>query len=753
MKLNRAILEEMDAAQLRKAAKKLGVSASSYREKKTMRRALARSQVDAARLLGFLDEWGVKRVCERQRVDSKGRKRKLIARLLETDGSAPPRKSSTSRQAKRRKTPHRTQSAAGRPDLHFGSSTDRTGFTPAGIAAFSDLRPAAVVRELIQNSLDAAIEAREPRAHVRFRRTTCVIDEIPGIESYRRAFRLAKRQQKPAGSARSVVQRIERTLREKSHDVLCVTDNGHGLDGVRMSALLSDGVSAKGGNAAGSFGNGHSVVVPASNLRYVLYGGLTESGETLGAGQAVLASHRLEGELISQSGRGVFVSDLRPSERDVDFTFARDSAIPPMVSSAIERIRTEHGHGAAVIVPAFNHFEDEESLLRDMVFKAAACNFFRAIHDDELVVEVEDPEGGGTLDSRTLRGEIEKHRDELRVRRSGAFLSGRRANEAYAALDQGDLHRIETAQGTVSVYLHLEPEAGGCGVGLCRNGMWITDNLPMFSNQFTDRQPFQALIVLGSASDNGFYRLIKDAETPLHDKLALKLMEPTPRRALRDALKEIRERISDLVPAVSADVYSPDDILSFQFAGIEGKGRGGRQPSYWGRIESSRRPVVADREGAKGEPGGAGLGGGQGTRKQAKGHFVVQPTFRIVSVPAATRRRKIEVQCVEDFEDAELRIFVDENVDATCDRQTRAQAIPALLRNVAIDGRPVPASSLVTNGSGAVGIRLGSLDAGSRLVVETDYQIPDSDMWVADREPALRIEIVGARDIEQAAGP
>ena len=131
------------------------------------------------------------------------------------------------------------------PELQFGYSTDRAGFTPAGIAAFSDLRPAAVVRELIQNSLDAAlIEAREPCARVRFERSACTLEEIPGIKSYRTAFRQAIKEQTPSGSARAVVERIERALREDPHDVLWVTDNGVGLDGKRMSALLSDGVSA-----------------------------------------------------------------------------------------------------------------------------------------------------------------------------------------------------------------------------------------------------------------------------------------------------------------------------------------------------------------------------------------------------------------------------------------------------------------------------------------------------------------------------
>ena len=628
MRLERSIIEGMKVKQLRKAARKLEVPVESYRDRKSLAAGLRKSRrTTASALLDFLSEKDVKRVCERCGVDAKGRRKVLITRLLGATGAASDAGLDDSGTWRPRRKSGRKRSKMA-PDLQFGISTDRAGFTPAGIAAFSDLRPAAVVRELIQNSLDAAlIEAGEPRAYVRFERSACALDDIPGIDSYRLAFRRAVEEQSPSGGARGVVDRIERTLRQESHDLLCVTDNGVGLDSKRMSALLSDGVSAKSGNASGTFGNGHSVVVPASNLRYVLYGGLTEDGESYGAGQAVLASFRIDDELWSRSGRGVYLESFEPSSAGVPFTLARGESLPPMIASVIERVRGEHGHGAAVIIPAFNNFEHKQSL-REAVFRAAAFNFFEAIHEGLLVVEVEDSAGGGVLDGSTLRDVLAPFREEMRTRRTGAFLSGRKANEAYETLVGGEEHEIETAQGVIAVRL-LVRETGRRSVSLCRNGMWITDELPMFQNAFGDRQPFQALILLKSDRKDAFFELIQDAETPLHDKLALKQMEPARRETLRNALREVRDQIAELVPPSTEDTYSPQDILAFQFEDIEGQGRGGRQPSFWGRVGSTRRPKMETRQGAKDEAGGPGQGGGRGGgSKEPKGRVIVEPIFR-----------------------------------------------------------------------------------------------------------------------------
>ena len=89
-------------------------------------------------------------------------------------------------------------------------------------------------------------------------------DELPGWSKYITVFQEARRQRRSqSGTKRSqdermVVERIESSSRSATIPLLLCIDNGHGLDGVRMDALLTPGNTSKGERGAGSFGLGTS---------------------------------------------------------------------------------------------------------------------------------------------------------------------------------------------------------------------------------------------------------------------------------------------------------------------------------------------------------------------------------------------------------------------------------------------------------------------------------------------------------------
>ena len=633
--------------------------------------------------------------------------------------------------------------------LQFGPAGNSAGFTPAGIAAFNDLRPAAVVRELVQNALDAAQEADQKKAIVRFRLSTMATDDIPDIDAYETAFDAAVETQTDMGNgrlpakAKSVVRTIDRALKKDEQQVLSVFDNGIGLDEHRMNALLSDGVSAKGGKASGTYGNGHSVAIPASDLRYLLYGGVLKTGATIGSGHAVLASHApvLGSSPHLCSGDGFLVKEFLDGRNGKLFNCASDNDIPEIILKQLSDVSENTQHGSVIIIPAFNNFKESSRSLWEMVAEATACNFFQAVAEDRLIVRVEDTTRDSGADARVLNGKniatvLANSQDK---RRSRAFISGQKAYDAHATLTHGTSHSpVKTSYGSLQIRL-LQKASGTPRIDLCRNGMWITDdkNIPGFYYKFRDRRPFHALLLLDS--DGGkLYRLVREAEGPLHDKLHVKDLDDDDRRAIKRAFAEVREWLLAHTEEISDSSFTSDDYLTLNF--------GDGDDPFWGT------PVAVGQRAPE-----RNLVRTTGQRRKRSGRQnrldpfgrgqrrPVKPFFHAVSVPLSRTRRKVQVTCQRDCERAELRISVDENIDSTCDRVSRDATADVGLRDVLIDGRPADQSALMMRDGEVVGVRLGDLVEGQQVLVETDYTVQDYFDGIRASDASLRVEVTPGR--------
>ena len=655
------------------------------------------------------------------------------------------------------------------PDLRFGPGSNQ-GFTGVGVATFDDLRPAAVVRELIQNALDAARKAEVLPAVVRFRLGETRRESIPGMQSYESAFEKAIASQRDwtddnelASQADLVVDKIREALDAELLNVLTVFDNGVGLNEQRMNALLSDGLSVKEGNATGTYGNGHATAIPASDLRYVLYGGITEKGKRIGAGHAVLASHVEEGKAHVRAGDGFYIRDFQAG-RGTLYAYATGDDLPDFIADAVDDIESSTGHGTAVIIPAFNNFLEDDALW-EMVAHAASANFFVAIEEGELEVVVEDfrLDGDGerwVLNKATLPQVLEKYRDRRRAR---AFLNGRRAFEAHRAYQAGKRHRVETSAGNIEIRL-LETPSGTPRVDLCRNGMWIADDrrIPGFYQKFTDKVPFQAVLSLDADEGRDLHDLIRIAEGPLHDSIAIKRLPKQRRKECQEALGDIVDWIMRNTPSVKSEAYVAHDFLTLDFGNGGGRGAGKSNRGFWGvPVAVNRNPARQlllfaidpnpndDDPARVPDPNDKQRKRRKATPKGERARPSLPTFFRAASRPAGKSRHRILIECAKDYANAELRLVVDEALDATCELHGQDAYTPAVLSNVTINGKPARASDFVRWDEGVIGVRLGDLNANASIEIETDYHLTGD---FADLPaPSLRVEVLKSEQHPPAA--
>ena len=649
-----------------------------------------------------------------------------------------------------------------KPDLIFGPGPN-SGFTPAGIAAFDDLQPAAVIRELIQNALDAARSIDVKPAVVRFRLSSTKLLNVPGIQSYQDAFRHAVSSQKEmmggelAQQAKLVSDRMLDVLPEDKVDVLSILDNGIGLDEQRLNALLSDGLSVKGVGATGTYGNGHSTAIPASNLRYVLYGGLTSNGCRIASGHAVLASHYVEGEKHRRGGDGYFILDFHPGKTKL-YDYPTGQKIPKLITSSLDLIQSESGRGTAVIIPAFNNFL-EKADLQDMVTHAASASFFVAIEEGELKVLVEDVREKDapvcwSLDNSSLSNILETHREK---KRSPSFLSGLKAYGAYKVFRNGKRHTISTSVGKIEIRVAEKP-SDTRRIDLCRNGMWITDTLPGFYGKFSDRVPFHAVLSLKAQCGKKLHDFVRTAEGPLHDKLVAKRLPKNEQSVFYNAMNEIVAWIRDHTPDIKSDAFNSDDFLSLDFGMIGNSGGGRNGKTFRGApVVIGSRPIQHLRS-IQEEfelPGETPKNGG-GKRKpktkfspdKSRRRPALPALFQAASCPMGNSRRRIQIEFPKGCQDALMRLLVDESLDATCDRHGQDEYTPVVLENVLVDGSPAKSEDLELWENRAVGVKFGDVAEGATINVEADFRVVGDFANLPN--PSLRIEVFKAPQVESA---
>ena len=620
-----------------------------------------------------------------------------------------------------------------RANLQFVHAAKISGFRSSGLSAYNNVDPHTVVRELVQNALDAAIAAGRDIVQVVFEIDEVAAADVPALAQYREHFRCAidtQRKKRNLAQSQSIVDAMEASAEAKSMPVLWVLDNGVGLDAQGMEDLLGDGQSAKADEStAGSYGNGHMTSFPASDPRYILYGGVHDEGRTV-SGHAILATHLYRKKVCGEDG--YLARKIRADDLFNRFDFYDGSAVP-LLKEKLDRIEQEFGTGSVVGVLGFNRFNrcrnDDEVL--DIVETVVATHFTPVIRDGRMAVVLRTAAGvSRTIDAPVLEDILARRKLRERRDRNSIGPSGRQAWDTLQTLRAEYSHTIETRAGTVRFHFReLPPGTGGTHLQFFRNGMWITNDVP--HNRASDYRnvvPFSGVVLLAPGEAKEACQLVGMFEGPRHIDIDLTRQKrgSAARQALDAFLVELHDKILALVPNIDAEEFDPG------FFSVEVAGDGVRKNP---RVRTAG--VGTPEPAPKREPHSTDPSPNPNPTPPRPRSPLRRQGRRIDARVAAVRRTRglrLRAEPLNDAANAELRVVIANGSDETCDSPAPDQFLE-IANGATLDGKPVKGYVTDRDGKNRA-VLLGPVSASGE----------ELDIWLPCRLTTLtgdlRVELV-----------
>lgn len=466
------------------------------------------------------------------------------------------------------------------------------GFRDGGLEFFQSDSMSQMVREVIQNSLDAHDQALRNRPVIVRMRDLDVPTGMVGGGS------LAKHVKSSISSARDdsdddAVEFYEEALEmlgKPSIPALAITDeNTTGVCNNKWEKLVyKEGTSNKEGQGAagGSFGIGKNAPFAVSKLRLVCYSTLQSKGQARFVAKCKLVSHRNPDdskEELQHIGYG------NHDPRDVRAP-VRGGDIP--VPFALAR------NGCGVFVMGI----DKESW-KEEVKMSVVHNFFVAMHDGKLEVLVDDE----WINQKTLE---KFHFDDHMNRYYYEIIKSKKPLRIKGQFGSFDLGVI-----------HGEKNMRNCVAYINRRGMLITDSKSRRSNPFHPRIGAGNFAAVIRAADDETDELVRKMEPPTHGAIETGRLKGDLHKRLTPQLKSIRDRIiGHIEKELNMDATNSADLS--ELAGVLPDVSGYDTPSkntagarFKETIERVKTPIPVHRPPKRGEKGHGAEGGG---RKRAR---------------------------------------------------------------------------------------------------------------------------------------
>ena len=610
----------------------------------------------------------------------------------------------------------------GAPHLIFMNGGQWQGFTNSAVSSFNNVDPSSTIREFIQNSLDAAVQAGKKTAEIHFIVKDTECSEIPGMKEYKNSLESSIQEHMEAGlynkQSKQVAEQLLKASNKTSFPTLFVVDNGVGFDRKLLAAMCGDGSSQKGSNdshATGSYGNGHLTAFSLSDLQYIFYGGVRQNDSIFG-GHAIIASHKNKKDNKLYGKDGYYACKLHTEELYDKFSFpTNEESLPDFIKPHINFIREQKWEsGAIVAVPAFNNFKIKKDANKasDLIIQCAAINFFVAIHQGALRINVNINNQNTLLCKDNLGSCLEKHKNKMRSIKNTNFPSGFNAWNSYQTLIKGEKKTVDTKHGIIQMYIRKDD--GEKNIVLCRNGMWISKNFyQLRRDNFANKKPFD-LIILAEDSTTSVYNVFKAAESPLHDDIRKHLLDDDDRKKFKECLDNIFAYINGLIDDSPTNEFSPTDFVSIRRGeAINPGGKSSEQSPFQGQTATNISDFSKVRRNGKKQP--------QHTRPSNSGS-TIHVRMSSMQTPLGVLASFIPSGETGVEYNAELRMNIDKGADATCTSSLERYDWDKIrFKSVKINNKKISESNFIKDGNKVTGINIGVIKAKEQYKIEIEY--------------------------------
>lgn len=339
---------------------------------------------------------------------------------------------------------------------------EKQGIRDGDIDDFDKTRYQSVVRESIQNSLDAKIDNLKPVIikFIFFSLNKNKQEKLFSIEKHIIACLDYNKEKDDIDRLNSMISSFE----DNNVNCLCISDeNTTGMSSGSYNAFISKNISHKSNqSSAGSKGRGKAAYFALSYLRTIIVSSKSDDGYIF-QGISRLSNHKIDNQ--EKYFKGYFGNDLNP--------ITTHENIP-------EIFRRKDNGTSINIIGIWN-----ENEVNDIMIKAVLNHFWLSIYENELIVEIDNI----IIDSESLEENLYKYFP--RIDESGRYNENGNPRQYFETYCNGkkfisDLEGIgivefiilknEAYNGRIShfrkskmlIYKSSELYSGYCGIFICK---------------------------------------------------------------------------------------------------------------------------------------------------------------------------------------------------------------------------------------------------------------------------------------------